>query len=72
MTHTTDTNQPDASERSPVTTAPNKKLIEVSLPLEAINAAAQHEKSVPRKGHPGLVQEQVTVLVRPRGPGRYS
>ncbi len=55
MTHTTDTNQPDASERSPVTTAPNKKLIEVSLPLEAINAAAQHEKSVPRKGHPSTM-----------------
>ena len=40
MTHITDNNQPDASERSPVTTAPKKKLIEVSLPLETINAEA--------------------------------
>ena len=54
MTHTTDTNQPDASERSPVTTAPNKKLIEVSLPLEAINAAASREKSI-RHGHPSTL-----------------
>ena len=37
MTHTTDNNQPDASERSPVTTAPKKKLIEVSLPLSLIH-----------------------------------
>lgn len=29
-----------------------KKLIEVALPLDAINAASQHEKSVPRRGHP--------------------
>jgi len=29
-----------------------KKLIEVALPLEAISAACEHEKSVPRKGHP--------------------
>ena len=32
-----------------------KKLIEVGLPLEAINSAAQHEKSVPRKGHPSTM-----------------
>ncbi|WP_292774305.1 MULTISPECIES: DUF1156 domain-containing protein [Microbacterium] len=32
-----------------------KKLIETSLPLEAINAASQHEKSVPRKGHPATM-----------------
>lgn len=29
-----------------------KKLIEVALPLEAINEAAREEKSVPRRGHP--------------------
>jgi putative DNA methylase len=29
-----------------------KKLIEVALPLDAINAASEHEKSVPRRGHP--------------------
>jgi putative DNA methylase len=29
-----------------------KKLIEVALPLEAINKAAREEKSVPRHGHP--------------------
>src|SRR2546422_4203037 len=34
-------------------TAPyRKKLIEVALPLEAINKAAREEKSVPRHGHP--------------------
>ena len=30
----------------------NRKLIEVSLPLEAINRAAREEKAVPRPGHP--------------------
>jgi putative DNA methylase len=30
----------------------NKKLIEVALPLEAINKAAKEEKAVPRHGHP--------------------
>lgn len=54
MTHTTDTNQPNASERSPVTTEPKKKLIEVSLPLEAINAEASREKSI-RHGHPSTL-----------------
>ena len=29
-----------------------KKLIEVALPLDAINEASEHEKSVPRRGHP--------------------
>lgn len=38
-----------------VTTTPKKKLIEVSLPLDAINKASQHEKSVPRKGHPATM-----------------
>src|SRR5438309_128194 len=32
-----------------------KKLIEVALPLEAINLASAHEKSVPRKGHPATL-----------------
>ncbi|ALJ22411.1 hypothetical protein AOA12_22495 (plasmid) [Microbacterium sp. No. 7] len=35
--------------------APKRKLIEVSLPLKAINDAAQHEKSVPRRGHPSTM-----------------
>jgi putative DNA methylase len=54
MTHPTDNNQPDASERSPVTNAPKKKLIETSLPLEAINAEASREKSI-RHGHPSTL-----------------
>lgn len=54
MTHTSD-NQTNASERSTVTTAPKKKLIEVGLPLEAINEASKHEKSVPRRGHPSTM-----------------
>lgn len=32
-----------------------RKLIEVALPIEAINAAAAHEKSVPRRGHPATM-----------------
>lgn len=32
-----------------------KKLIEVALPLDAINRAAMHEKSVPRHGHPATM-----------------
>ncbi|WP_454300213.1 DUF1156 domain-containing protein [Salana multivorans] len=54
MSRTTDSNQPDASERSTVTNAPKKKLIEVSLPLEAINAEASREKSI-RHGHPSTL-----------------
>ncbi|MBS3179175.1 DUF1156 domain-containing protein [Pseudoclavibacter sp. Marseille-Q4354] len=38
-----------------MTSQHKKKLIETSLPLEAINAASQHEKSVPRKGHPATM-----------------
>lgn len=42
-----------------MSTAPDvpirKKLIEVSIPLEDINAASAHEKSVPRKGHPATM-----------------
>lgn len=32
-----------------------KKLIEVALPLEAINQASAEEKSVPRRGHPQTI-----------------
>ena len=32
-----------------------KKLIEVALPLEAINRSAAQEKSVPRRGHPATL-----------------
>ena len=54
MTQTTnDTNT--TGERRHMTSQFKKKLIETSLPLEAINAAAQHEKSVPRKGHPATM-----------------
>lgn len=37
-----------------MTNPPNKKLIEVSLPLEAINTAASREKSI-RHGHPSTL-----------------
>lgn len=43
------------AERHHMTSQYKKKLIETSLPLEAINAASQHEKSVPRKGHPATM-----------------
>lgn len=46
MTHPTDTNQPNASERSPMTTASKKKLIEVSLPLEALNEETRREGTI--------------------------
>lgn len=42
------------NERSPVTDTPKKKLIEVSLPLESINAQASREKSI-RHGHPSTL-----------------
>lgn len=32
-----------------------RKLIEVALPLEAVNRESAHEKSVPRKGHPATL-----------------
>jgi putative DNA methylase len=35
-------------------TVPRKKLIEVSIPLEAINAASAREKSI-RHGHPSTL-----------------
>lgn len=34
---------------------PTRKLIEVSLPLEAINREPAREKSVPRRGHPATM-----------------
>lgn len=46
MTHTTDNNQPDASERSTVTSTPKKKLIEVALPLETINRETEREGKI--------------------------
>lgn len=42
------------AERNHMTTAPKKKLIETSLPLEAINAEASREKSI-RHGHPSTL-----------------
>jgi putative DNA methylase len=50
---TNDTNT--TAERQHMTSQFKKKLIEVSLPLRAINEAAQHEKSVPRRGHPSTM-----------------
>ena len=35
--------------------APPRKLIEVALPLEAVNAAGRAEKAVPKKGHPATM-----------------
>lgn len=34
---------------------PRRKLIEVALPLEAINRESVHERSVPRRGHPATM-----------------
>src|SRR3954451_19575364 len=38
----------------PVEASPRKKLIEVSIPLEAINKASAREKSI-RQGHPSTL-----------------
>ncbi|WCC80379.1 DUF1156 domain-containing protein [Cutibacterium equinum] len=46
--------QPKTSERNPVTDATKKKLIETSLPLEAINDSSAREKSI-RHGHPSTL-----------------
>ena len=43
-----------STERSAVTNEPKKKLIEVSLPLEAINRESIREKSI-RQGHPSTM-----------------
>ena len=73
MTDTTD-NQANASERSTVTNAPKKKLIEVSLPLEAINAAAvlngrpvgalRVSEADPRERHHGISHHSLTAYGR--------
>src|SRR5690625_4579807 len=47
-------NPSNTNERNTVTDTPKKKLIETSLPLEAINAAASREKSI-RHGHPSTL-----------------
>ena len=39
----------------PPPTAPPRKLIEVALPLAAVNAAGRAEKAVPKKGHPATM-----------------
>lgn len=43
-----------SAERNHMTNAPKKKLIETSLPLEAINTEASREKSI-RHGHPSTL-----------------
>ena len=43
-----------AGQGAPPVTAPRKKLIEVALPLEAVNAASAREKST-RHGHPSTL-----------------
>lgn len=55
MTEYTD-DRNNASERSTMTAAPRRKLIEVSLPLEAINAESSREKSI-RHGHPSTLHQ---------------
>ena len=40
---------------SPSKPSPTRKLIEVALPLEAVNAAGRAEKAVPKKGHPATM-----------------
>ena len=47
---------------------PKKKLIEVALPLDAINIASAREKSI-RHGHPASVVGAATVG---RGSARHS
>ncbi len=46
--------QPTETEGKSVANTPKKKLIETSLPLEAINAASAREKSI-RHGHPSTL-----------------
>lgn len=48
------TTQSLTNERQAVTNRPKKKLIETSLPLEAINAETSREKSI-RHGHPSTL-----------------
>lgn len=49
MTGPNHSSQPAETEGKSVANTPKKKLIETSLPLEAINAASAREKSIDRK-----------------------
>ena len=54
MTVPKHSSQPAETEGKSVANTPKKKLIETSLPLEAINAASAREKSI-RHGHPSTL-----------------
>lgn len=54
MTVPNHSSQPVETEGKSVANTPKKKLIETSLPLEAINAASAREKSI-RHGHPSTL-----------------
>ena len=54
MTVPNHSSQPVDTEGKSVANTPKKKLIETSLPLEAINAASAREKSI-RHGHPSTL-----------------
>ena len=54
MTGPNHSSQPADTEGKSVANTPKKKLIETSLPLEAINAASAREKSI-RHGHPSTL-----------------
>ena len=54
MTGPNHSSQPVDTEGKSVANTPKKKLIETSLPLEAINAASAREKSI-RHGHPSTL-----------------
>ena len=54
MTGSNHSSQPAETEGKSVANTPKKKLIETSLPLEAINAASAREKSI-RHGHPSTL-----------------
>jgi len=54
MTGPNHSSQPAETEGKSVAKTPKKKLIETSLPLEAINAASAREKSI-RHGHPSTL-----------------
>lgn len=52
----TSPDSPRSAERYYVTSLPKKKLIEVSLPLEAVNRAAERETRI-RSGHPKSIHQ---------------
>jgi len=54
MTGPNHSSKPAETEGKSVANTPKKKLIETSLPLEAINAASAREKSI-RHGHPSTL-----------------